>query len=410
MAQIQIPQGFAQINTVQPSVLDSYLKLKNAREETKLRQQEMELRTLQMQNYQSEMAARTETQSRQRGADQTAQQEKRVADAKAAVLTGDPEMMRPFADVFGKMLGRAPDDPEVLDRLDPKDEHFKNLEQWARGPQKPVNVAAGGKLVDPGTGELIVDNPKAPTSDKPSALQKDTEWLANLMGITDDKQKADLALSLKGKGITVKTNPDGSTEINIGGIGKDGPTQAQMTQQNQLWQEYDTTIAELEKTLAEIEKDPSLVGAVGSIRKGAQTTVGVVKDLSKTVPGMETLSDLAGRIVDSDEQLSSEQKKRFANDPKISKLRLFENNVGLALARTRVPTGRIPVDIIDRSIKDAQLTGLTSSADVINRVKEILATMKNNRKDVEQVMAGERDAKPKRKRYVPGQGIVEVAE
>lgn len=271
-----------------------------------------------------------------------------------------------------------------------------------------VVVAPGGALVEKPTGNEVYRNPKDQAPPKPSNLEKETEYVSRLMGITDNEGKSRIAAELKGKGITM-TLSDG-TKVQIGGsnLDKTGPTQSQMTKQNELWQEYDSMIENVEIMIADVEKDPSLVGVVGSARKAAQTATGVTEDFSRLIgeiPVVGTVFDWASEMVDNDSDLSDEQKAKFSDDPKLSKLRLFENNLGLALARSRHPTGRIPVDIINRSIADAKLTGMTSSRDVIYRMREILSMLQENRTNVEQVMEGETGPKPSM-RYVPGSGLV----
>lgn len=59
----------------------------------------------------------------------------------------------------------------------------------------------------------------------------------------------------------------------------------------------------------------------------------------------------------------------FFSSPTLSVLGLIENSVGLILARLRTPQGRVPVDVIKRSIKDVKLTGLTGTKQVVNRLE-----------------------------------------
>jgi len=228
----------------------------------------------------------------------------------------------------------------------------------------------------------------------PGSAEKDTEYFAELMGITDPKEKARLGLMLKSRT----------------GTGKDiGPTQSQMMQQNELWQEYDTTITNVEDMIANVEEDPTLVGIVGSTRKAAQTMSGIAEDFTRMVgevPAISTLVNWIGSIADEDSELTEEQKASFSDDPKLSQLRLFEHNLGYALARSRQPRGRLLADTIKRSMEDAKLTGLTSSRDVLYRMNEVLRLLKENRTNVEEIKRGE-TAKAVRK-YIPGQGFVDA--
>jgi len=139
----------------------------------------------------------------------------------------------------------------------------------------------------------------------------------------------------------------------------------------------DRSIEQIDSIIAAVEADPTLVGVPGAIRRAGQTITGGIADVKSVLTGSEAaeaetdpVSQIAQSLLEETE-LSAEEKQSFFNDPDISKLRLYENTVGLALARTRHPDGRVPVDIIKRSIADAKLTGFTSSRDVINRLREI---------------------------------------
>jgi len=236
----------------------------------------------------------------------------------------------------------------------------------------------------------------APEEDKEasSTLEKETEYLAGLMGMEDDEKKAELAMRLKSKA----------------GTGQDiSPTRAQMTQQHELLQEYDTISKNLEEMIATIEDDPSLIGIIGSIRKGAQTATGIAEDFAQLVGDMPILNEILNTIGSvASEEMTPEQAKSFADDPNLSKLRLFENNLGFALARSRQPRGRLLKDTIDRSMADAQLTGMKSSRDVIYRMHEILRLIKENQRNVVEVMKG--DTGQRRRVYVPGQGLQDAPD
>jgi len=138
----------------------------------------------------------------------------------------------------------------------------------------------------------------------------------------------------------------------------------------------DRTISQIDTIVTEVEKNPTLVGVPGAIRRAGQTLTGGISDISSLITDEQVNeASTIGRSLLDETELTEDEKNSFFNDPTISKLRLFENNVGLALARTRHPEGRVPVDIIKRSIGDAKLTGFTSSRDVINRLKEIQSEM-----------------------------------
>jgi len=144
--------------------------------------------------------------------------------------------------------------------------------------------------------------------------------------------------------------------------------------------EADFVITEL---LDDIKIDPKLVGVVGSIRKGLQTTKEVMLDV-----GADTLVDTAEGIlwddpdIDPAFKVSEEAIGMFdVDDPNISVMNLIENSIAMILARLSTPQGqRIPVDVIKDSRKLAKLTGMQGSKQVQTRL-EFLKKMLQRRKE-----------------------------
>jgi hypothetical protein len=128
-----------------------------------------------------------------------------------------------------------------------------------------------------------------------------------------------------------------------------------------------------------IENDPTSVGIGGSIRSNIKTAVGVGSDIGSLISGTSlngvglAAQNEFNQAV-SNGQISEQDAAAvngLINNPNLSKLELLENNIGLILARSRVGEGRLPVDVIQRSINDVRLTGLTSTQQVVDRLKEI---------------------------------------
>ncbi len=119
-----------------------------------------------------------------------------------------------------------------------------------------------------------------------------------------------------------------------------------------------------------VERDPGIVGARGSLRATGQTAIGVLSDL-----GASPLIDAARSIALISSDASTEDFEGWFDNPKLSTIKLFENSVGLVLARLRTPQGRVPVEIIKRSIQDVKLSGLTSTEQVENRLQFVLNTL-----------------------------------
>ncbi len=159
-------------------------------------------------------------------------------------------------------------------------------------------------------------------------------------------------------------------------------TESQMGQAVQQIGFYEDLTTEMDRWIAAIESDPSLVGPVGGMRSAGQTMLGVTEDLTAIVSpqfanNLKAFTDEAlSRGVASD--MPTEERQRLFTDPRLSRRELFENRLGLALARMQYGEGRIPVEVIRRSIKDAKMTGLTSSRQVLSRIKDIRGRVSSN--------------------------------
>jgi len=130
-----------------------------------------------------------------------------------------------------------------------------------------------------------------------------------------------------------------------------------------------TTITDL---LDDIAIDPTLVGAVGSLRAKGQTALGVLGDL-----GLSGFVDSARDLADN--SLGLDDVEKFFGDPTLSALSILENSIGLVLARLATQGGgRIPVDVIKRSIDDVGLRGLKSAQQVRNRL-ELVSKLLNRK-------------------------------
>ncbi len=133
--------------------------------------------------------------------------------------------------------------------------------------------------------------------------------------------------------------------------------------------------------LDEIENNKAflpLVGVGGSLRSTGQITKGILTDL-----GADKILESARELAFSGSDLSLDEQEGMFDDPTLSGLSILENSIGLTLARLRTPSGRIPVDVIKRSIADVKLTGLTSEERVVNRLKLILTIIDRRKKSLQ---------------------------
>lgn len=124
--------------------------------------------------------------------------------------------------------------------------------------------------------------------------------------------------------------------------------------------------------IREIDVDPTIVGIGGSLRSVGQNAIEIINDL-----GWSNLVNAARETVFLDSELSLDEMTGLFSSPTLSVLDIMENSIGLILARIRTPVGRIPVDVIKRSIKDSQLSGLKGSKVIVNRLNFILKTLGN---------------------------------
>lgn len=129
-----------------------------------------------------------------------------------------------------------------------------------------------------------------------------------------------------------------------------------------------------------LRQNPTLGGAAGSLRRIGQIATGTAQDLGALFgnEGAQAASnfmfDTVNRAAEEMERgnLSEDQFNALFNDPALSELALFENTLGFTLARLRVPDGRLLASVVERSMDDAKITGLTtSSQDVINKFEAI---------------------------------------
>lgn len=136
----------------------------------------------------------------------------------------------------------------------------------------------------------------------------------------------------------------------------------------------------IDNLLAEIEQDPGVVGVRGSLRRTGKTALGILSDL-----GADDLFQTARDLAASASDLPRDEFQTLFDSPTLSTLKLIENSVGLILARMRTPTGRIPVDVIRRSIDDVKLSGLQSSQQVKDRLEFIKTILEGRRQSIQGV-------------------------
>ena len=119
------------------------------------------------------------------------------------------------------------------------------------------------------------------------------------------------------------------------------------------------------------EGDPTLLGLVGGLRGSGQTGLTILDDLGFGHIA-EAASDAAMSIAGQAQEegdFGFDHVVDFFDDPELSSLDIMANSIGLILARIQTPEGRVPVEVIRRSIDAVGLKGLRGSEQIRNRLK-----------------------------------------
>ena len=247
---------------------------------------------------------------------------------------------------------------------------------FTKDAEKGFTLSPGQVRYGPGGG-VVARGPQK-TEDKPltqiAKLKSDYE----AGRIAKDQYDAAVAKNLSRSGMEIKVNEDGSVTIREGDVGAFGELESK-SRRDDAKQAVERLTNMREDVAAMIERvnaDPTLAGAVGSVRRAGQTFIGALEDVGAGL-GLTQATEMAQWADDIIEGLPEEERAevraRFFDDPKLSQMRLFENTLGLILARLRVgEDNRMLAEVVKRSLEDAKTTGLTSSRDVVYRMADIL--------------------------------------
>jgi len=108
-----------------------------------------------------------------------------------------------------------------------------------------------------------------------------------------------------------------------------------------------------------IKNDPTLTGGIGEVRRGANRIGTLLKDLG----------------FDVEEFLPKGIGKEFIFDPDIPTIVALENTLAAGYAKVLYPGQKIAVQQINQAKEIINLTGLTGSEEVINRIKQVAREM-----------------------------------
>lgn len=124
-------------------------------------------------------------------------------------------------------------------------------------------------------------------------------------------------------------------------------------------------------------ENPTRVGFIGDVRRTIQRYVGLGQDIGSVIPGAKNIINF-GRAAatqaisdkNSDPSVVQSLQADFY-DPELDNLKLLENSLAMALAKTRQDRGRLLADVYKDAKKDVDIGGLTSSREVINRLAKL---------------------------------------
>lgn len=136
--------------------------------------------------------------------------------------------------------------------------------------------------------------------------------------------------------------------------------------------------------MEKVKETPQLVGIIGEIGALGQRGGSILSDL-----GFEGIIDAARSVASEQSELPLDSVIGYFEDPTLSVLSLMENSLGMIWARLQHPTGRIPVEVITRSIADVNLTGFRGSGQVMNRLKFIKSRLDSKAKNLEKTMTSQ---------------------
>jgi len=146
---------------------------------------------------------------------------------------------------------------------------------------------------------------------------------------------------------------------------------------------------QLGNVIQKVEDDPSLIGGLGSVRRGANKIGTLLKDLD----------------IDVEPFLPQGMGKKFIFDPDIPTISALENTIAAGYAKVLYPGQKITNQQINQAKEIINLTGLTGSDEVKNRLLQVQREMNNFTTSYQNLL--DIDKKPKRLKYNPKTGEFE---
>ena len=151
----------------------------------------------------------------------------------------------------------------------------------------------------------------------------------------------------------------------------------------------------IDKISADIKKNPTNYGAIGTLKKAGQSALGVASDVGDAIDiatGIK-IKEQAGAIF---KRLTAEGLEREIGidfNPNLPKIELWENTLALQLAKLRIGQGDTEVRAITKAYNDAKadtkLTGFTFKGDVEKRLEEVKDFFKKELDSTTKALSGQ---------------------
>ena len=212
------------------------------------------------------------------------------------------------------------------------------------------------------------------------------------------------------KGFFMSFNEKGEIEFigqgDVGGLAA-GMTAAQAFKQGERIQALNSTIDMFDTVILAIDDNPTAFGIIGDVRRGFQAAVGVTRDLGTLIEaGSGGTIDINAAAANARSLVIGtpiEGAFEGVFDPQLSKTKLLEHTLAFELARLRLTRSGGDIRALTQVFKDAKqdvnLTGLTFSRDVRERMTSIRDQFVRELREITKLFAGsEAQRKPSEER------------
>ena len=199
-----------------------------------------------------------------------------------------------------------------------------------------------------------------------------------------------LESQLQGSGMRITQTADGGLVVETGSAVSDpaGNRQQDVRFEYEALTQLNNDVSAL---IGQIERGEINVGAAGTIERMARTGKGIISDILQMSGGdplTETVKGVVGQFV-PDGEIIFEDGTRLSEmevggdggrNISIGEMKPLESALGVALARTAQPDGRILKDVMQESLEASRLTGLRDERLVVERLRGAITQIDRRRK------------------------------